>query len=286
MDGVIDLAWLAEDGLRLHARDYPAGAGGAGLPILCLHGLTRNARDFEATAPWLAALGHRVLAADVRGRGGSARDPAANYRLPVYADDARRLLAAAGIDRALVIGTSMGGLIAMELASTHPGLVAGAVVNDVGPVLGEAGLARIAAYTGTPVTIGGWADAAGYARWQNEAAFPHYGEADWAAMARRLFREEAGAIRPDYDPAIARPSPGPARTGEPWAQWAALAACGPVLLLRGARSDLLERPVADAMASHPSVTLVEVPGVGHAPMLDEPAARHAIAAFLEAHGRG
>ena len=273
-----DRFWQSADGLRLHARDYP---GGTGLPIVCLHGLTRNARDFEALAPWLAARGHRVLAVDVRGRGLSARDPAARYGLPVYADDVRRMLETFAIPRALFVGTSMGGLITMALACRHPELVAGAVVNDVGPVLGEKGLTRIASYVGRPANVANWTGAAEYLRLQNAAALPHYGPADWAAMARRMFREDGGTVVPDYDPAIAHPAPMPPPAADPWGQWDALAAAGPVLLLRGALSDLLEAEVATAMASgRPAVTLVEVPDVGHAPMLDEPEAREAITAFL------
>jgi len=276
-----DLFWRSDDGLRLHARDWP-GTGGGRPAILCLHGLTRNARDFDALAPWLAARGHRVLAADMRGRGGSARDPAARYALPAYADDVARLLDGAGLARVLVVGTSMGGLIAAELALRHPGRIAGAVVNDVGPVLGAAGLARIAGYAGRPVEVADWADAAAYARRHNGDALPHYGPDDWDAMARRLFRGGAGGRPvPDYDPAIARPAADVPAAADPWAAWTALVAAGPVLLIRGETSDILEPVTAEAMAATGDVTLAQVPGVGHAPMLDEPAALSAIARFLD-----
>jgi len=275
-----DMVWRSADGLQLHARAYPAGGAGDGLPILCLHGLTRNARDFEEVAPWLAGLGHRVIAADTRGRGRSAWDPAADYHLPTYAADVEALLDAAGIGRAILLGTSMGGLIAMALAIRAPDRIAGAIVNDVGPVIAEAGLTRIAAYVGKPVEIPDWEAAAAYVRWQNEAAYPAFGPADWKAMARRLLTEREGRIVPDYDPAIAQPR-GEATRSDPWAAWAALAAAGPVLLLRGTRSDILDRTVAEAMAAgRPGVRWLEVPAVGHAPTLDEPTVRASLAEWL------
>ena len=127
-------SWRAADGLALSARDYPGAAGPARLPVVCLHGLTRNGRDFEEVAPALAATGRRVLVPDMRGRGCSARDPTpANYAIPVYAADVAALAAAAGVARAVFVGTSMGGLITMTLALTAPALVASAVLNDVGP---------------------------------------------------------------------------------------------------------------------------------------------------------
>jgi pimeloyl-ACP methyl ester carboxylesterase len=277
-DGAEDYFWTAADGLRLHARRYAAWK--SGLPILCLHGLTRNARDFEPVAPWLAGLGHPVIAADVRGRGGSRWDPAADYHLPTYAQDVAALLDALDIPRAILLGTSMGGLIAMALATQAPDRIAGAIVNDVGPVIAEAGLTRIAAYVGKPVEIADWDAAAAYVHWQNEAAYPAFGPADWAAMARRLMIERDGRIMPDYDPAIAQPK-GEVPRGDPWAAWAALVKAGPVLLIRGQRSDILERAVAEAMvAGRPNTRWLEVPAVGHAPTLDEPVVRAAIAEFL------
>jgi len=272
------LWWESAEGLRLHAVDYPAA--GDTLPVICLHGLTRNARDFAALGSWIAAQGRRAIAVDVRGRGLSAWDPAADYRLRAYVDDVVRMADRFAIARAIFIGTSMGGLITMELAGARPGLVAAAVLNDVGPELAAAGLTRIASYTGKAPPVESWADAAAYARWQNEQALPHYREADWAAMARRLFRERDGRIVADYDPDIARAFADGAMPADPWASWERLADGRPVLLLRGGISDLLDADIAARMAERPGVTLATVPGVGHAPMLDEPAAREAIAGFL------
>ena len=277
-DDPTDLFWESAEGLELHARDY--AASGSLLPVICLHGLTRNARDFEKLGPWLAALGRRAIAVDVRGRGLSAWDPAADYRLPAYVEDVERLAARFGIDRAVFIGTSMGGLITMDVARAHPALVASAVINDVGPELAVAGLARIASYTGKAVPIESWADAAAYVRWQNEHALPHYGEADWDAMARRMFHDRDGRIAADYDPAIARALADGATPADPWASWEGLADGRPVLLLRGATSDLLDADVAARMAEREGVKLAMVPDVGHAPMLDEAASLAAIEGFL------
>ena len=286
MDGYADRWWTSADGLRLYARDYPGAAGEARLPVVCIHGLTRNSADFGAVAPLIAAAGRRVLAVDVRGRGRSDRAPdPMTYLPPVYAGDVAALLDQAGISRALFVGTSMGGLITMALAALRPTAVAGAVLNDIGPEVAREGLARIAAYAGQPVAVETWADAAAYARRTNAAAFPHYGEAEWDAFARRLFREdEAGRPVLDYDPEISAPirAAGPeALTPDLWPAFSGLAAGRPLLLVRGATSDLLDAAIAGRMrAAAPHMRFVEVPGVGHAPMLDEPAARAAIEAFL------
>jgi pimeloyl-ACP methyl ester carboxylesterase len=275
--------WPSREGLMLHARDYRAGDGLAQLPVICLHGLTRNAKDFGTLAPWLAERQRRVLAADVRGRGLSDWDPKADYRLPAYADDVVRLMDALGMRRAIFVGTSMGGLITMELATARPDLVAAAVVNDVGPVLAPAGLMRIASYVGRKQTISNWDEAIAYVRWQNGHALPHYGDADWKAMAERLFRERDGKVVLDYDPDIAKPFADAPLMADPWERWNALAEGRPVLLLRGGLSDLLTDALAEAMvAGHPEASLRVVPGVGHAPMLDEPEALAALEAFLDA----
>jgi pimeloyl-ACP methyl ester carboxylesterase len=276
-----DLYWHAADGLTLHARDYGAADGLARLPVICLHGLTRNAKDFEGVAPWLAARQRRVLAVDVRGRGLSDWDSKADYRLPTYADDVARLMDSLGLARAIFIGTSMGGLITMELAATRPDLVAGAAINDVGPVLAEAGLIRIASYVGQKPEVKTWDDAAAYARRLNGHAFPAYEDADWRAMAERLFRERDGRVALDYDPDISKPFADAPLMIDPWDRWSALVEGRPVLLLRGGASDLLAEDVAEKMvAGHTDAVLRLVPGIGHAPMLDEPAALTALEEFL------
>lgn len=273
--------WTAPDGLALFGRDYAAAGGEARLPVVCLHGLTRNSRDFEELAPWLAARQRRVLALDMRGRGQSARDPQERYDLATYVEDIAALLARLGIGRAQFVGTSMGGLITVELATRHPALVAGAVINDIGPQLAPQGLARIAGYVGKGGALPDWQAAAQACAALNADVFPHHGAADWLAMARRLFREEKGQIVADYDPAIAVALTRIVADPDPWAKWHSFAQARPVLVLRGTRTDLLEQSVAEAMVKgHAQAKLALVDGIGHAPMMDEPDALAALEPFF------
>lgn len=281
--------WTSADGLSLFARDYAGGEGPARLPVICIHGLTRNSRDFEIVAPRIASLGRRVLAIDVRGRGGSDRDPEPmRYNPAVYAGDVIALMAQAGLARAIFVGTSMGGLIAMTLAALRPDLIGGTVLNDVGPEVGQAGLARIGGYVGGPFSAADWAEAADYCRRTNGEALPHLSDDQWLSMARRTFRVGAdGRLTPDYDPAISQvfrtaPTAAPA-TAAPdlWPLFAALSAGRPTLVVRGAKSDILEAATVERMqAMAPHMGRVEVAGVGHAPLLEEPEAEAGIDAFL------
>jgi pimeloyl-ACP methyl ester carboxylesterase len=281
-----DLTWTSDDGLALYARDYAPKGPASGVPVVCIHGLTRNARDFEDLAPRIAALGRRVLAVDIRGRGRSARDPQPlNYHPGTYAGDIAALLDATAIDRAIFVGTSMGGIIAMILASIKPEAIVATVLNDVGPELSPVGLARISGYVGGASTFAAWDAATAYAKTINGAAFPTYTDADWAVFARRLVDEGPdGTLTLAYDPDISVPfrtadSASPAPNMYPL--FHALAACGPVLLVRGALSDLIDPPIAARMrAAAPHMAYVEVPEVGHAPTLTEPAAWKALDAFL------
>jgi pimeloyl-ACP methyl ester carboxylesterase len=295
------ITYTSTDGLTLYARDYPAGmeAGPAALapaqlptrlppplPVICIHGLTRNSADFDEFAPAIAALGRRVLALDVRGRGHSQRDPdPANYTPQVYAGDVVKLMADLGIARAVFVGTSMGGLITIALAERHLDLIAAAVLNDVGPVLSERGLARIAGYTGKPVEIASWEAAARHVRDINACAFPDNPAPEWDKWARRAFEQDgAGRLAPRYDPKIAIAlQTGKLKTTSLASRMAfrRLAGARPLLLVRGALSDLLEARQADWMRrAAPSMAYVEVPQVGHAPMLTEAPAFAAIVRFL------
>ena len=282
------ISYQSGDGLALYARDYPAAAGPARLPVICLHGLTRNSGDFDELAPRIAALGRRVLVPDVRGRGHSAHDPHPdNYNPVVYAGDVVKLMHDLGIARAIFIGTSMGGLITMTLAVRHLELIAGAVINDVGPVLSVKGLARIAGYAGRCGTLASWDDAASYIKDINACAFPDAPEEEWGKWARRAFEEdETGKLALRYDPRIAlalqtgklRPTSLPARLA-----FKRLAHRRPTLLVRGALSDLLEAEQAAWMRrAAPTMQYTEVPNVGHAPMLTEPQSLEAIRQFLAA----
>ena len=278
--------WTSADGLSLYARDYAPASGPAKLPVIAIHGLTRNSADFEVIAPLIAQSGRRVLAIDIRGRGRSDRAPdPMTYQPATYAQDVLALLNQTGIERAVFLGTSMGGLITMALAAIRSKVIAAAIVNDVGPEVAKEGLARIAAYSGQPVDTPTWADAAAYARKINAVALPHYGDADWTAFARRTFVEgPEGAPILNYDPDIAVPiraAGAKALVPNLWPMFGRLARGRPVLLVRGQTSDLLSEKIAARMRKRaPKMDYVEVPGVGHAPMLDEPEARAAIFPFL------
>ncbi|MDB5461004.1 MAG: Alpha/beta hydrolase [Caulobacteraceae bacterium] len=291
-----DRFWTAPDGLALHARDYSAASGPARAPVICIHGLTRNARDFEDLAPRLAAGrqsggARRVLAVDVRGRGGSAWDPdPSHYAPPVYAGDILALMDALAIARAVFIGTSMGGLITMVVSALRPAAVAAAVLNDVGPELAAEGLARIGGYVGGGPPITDWDAAAAYAERLNRTAFPAYGADDWRAFARRIFTEQDGRPALDYDPGISqafkKPDPKPGEEPPPppdlWPLFKGLAKA-PLLTIRGGASDLLSPDIAGRMReAAPDMAYAEVADVGHAPMLDEPEALAAIDALLKA----
>ena len=278
--------WTSSDGLSLFARDYPGADGPAQLPVIAIHGLTRNSADFDAIAPLIARSGRRVLALDVRGRGRSDRatDPM-TYQPPVYAKDVLGLLEVAGIDRAVFLGTSMGGLITMAISALKSRVVAAAILNDIGPAVSPEGLARIAGYSGQPVDTPTWAAAADYARRINSVAFPHYGDADWDAFARRIFKEGTeGAPILNYDPDISVPikaAGAKALVPNLWPYFRRLARKRPTLLIRGGTSDLLGADIAAKMQkAAPEMRYAEIPDVGHAPMLDEPESKAAIFEFL------
>lgn len=279
-----DLTWRGEGDLALYARDY--GEAGGRLPVICIPGLTRNARDFEDTAPWIAAQGRRVLAVDLRGRGRSARDPdPRRYNPRVYAKDMEALLAALGAEKALFVGTSLGGLVTMALAARSPRRIGGAVLNDVGPRVAEAGLARIRGYAGKSAPVETWADDAAYAKRINGVAFPDYPDEAWLPVARRLFAETDGKPVLDYDPRVFRaPNPVAARLAQPllWAAFKRLGRTGPVLLVHGQISDIIDDATIDRMKRlAPHLQVAAVPRVGHAPMLNEPAAKAALASYLD-----
>jgi pimeloyl-ACP methyl ester carboxylesterase len=280
------ILYTGKDGLALHARDYAAAAPSGRLPVICIHGLTRNAADFDEFAPMVAALGRRVLALDVRGRGDSARDPDAdNYKQQVYADDVIALMDKLAIPRAVFVGTSMGGLITLALAGRDIGRIGAAVLNDIGPVISQKGLARIAGYAGKRAAPASWQEAAAYMRELNVCAFPDNGAAEWDKWARRAFAQDAeGRLAPRYDASIAKAmQTGKLKTTSLGLRrdFRRLAQAVPTLLVRGELSDLLEARQSGWMRRQaPAMDYAEVPGIGHAPMLTEPVAFDAIARFL------
>ena len=279
--------WQSADGLTLHFRDYPGREplGDARPPVICLHGLTRNARDFEALAPHIAARGWRVLVPEMRGRGRSAYAPdPASYAVPTYAADLAGLLAQEGIDRFVSIGTSMGGLITMALAAASPERIAAVVLNDVGPVVEQAGLERIKAYVGQGRSFPTWVHAARALAELHGETHPDFALEDWLAMAKRTMTlVGSGRIAFDYDMRIAEPifaSDAAAVPPDLWPMLRALAG-RPAVLVRGALSTILSAETLARMAEAlPGARTVTVPATGHAPSLDEPEVRAAIDAML------
>ncbi len=272
------------DGPRIAYRDYPSEGPETGPPVLCLHGLTRNLRDFDELAPRIAALGRRVVTASQRGRGQSDADPAPErYNPAVYAGDMIALLDHLGIERAVFVGTSMGGLMTMIVAMQAPGKVAAAVLNDVGPVVSPEGLERIRSYVGGDAQVSSWREAASYCRSINGVAFPkETSESYWETFARKLFHETApGRLELEYDPAISKPfGDAPPDAVDLWPFFDALKAV-PVLSVRGGLSDVLSaETVAEMQARKPDMQVATAPDIGHAPFMTEPAAFAALSQFI------
>ena len=284
-----DRWWQTHDGLRLYARDYPAAPGRVRLPVICLHGLTRNSADFEEVAPYIAALDRRVIVPDLRGRGLSQYDPdSSNYHAWTYAKDVLDLCDNLGIGRAIFIGASAGGVVTMVLSTLRPTLIRSAILNDTGPSIPPKALARIAGLAAAkPVAFKNWHDASMFIAEQNRRAFPNYAPADWLKFARRVcLKGRDGLLRPAFDPRITeafRSGTLTASTYDLEPCYDSLAHGRKLLVVRGALSDVLEAREAKRMvAAGPDVTCVEIPHTGHAPVLSEPVAQAAVTEFLEA----
>lgn len=275
--------WWSNDGIRLHYRDYPGPQSGAdNVPLLCMPGLTRNARDFEGLAEHVAQT-RRVIAVDFRGRGesGYAKDPMIYVPL-TYAQDIMLLGQEAGFSRFVACGTSLGGIVTMLLAVMGKERLAGAILNDVGPVIEPAGIARIGSYVGQGGSQPTWVHAARAAQELHGSLFPDWELDDWIRMVKRSHKlSKEGRIVADYDSKIAEPFRVPG--GEAGVDlWPALEALGgvPTLILRGALSDILSDATAREMEQRLKAELVTVDRIGHAPTLDEAQARKAIDALL------
>ncbi len=279
-----DRYWASSDGLKLHYRDYAGADGAAGRPpVLCMHGLTRNARDFENLAEHLSRT-FRVIVPEMRGRGMSEYAPNSDsYSPAVYVGDVERLLEEQKIESFIAIGTSMGGLMTMMMATAKPGRIAAVVMNDIGPELNPAGIERIGGYVGQQRSYPTWMHAARSMASVHQSSFPDYDLEKWLHMAKRtMVVGQNGRISYDYDMAIAEPfsRPGNVAPTDLWPAFDALKDV-PMVLLRGELSDLLLPDTVTQMGERSSVmTSITVPRVGHAPTLDEPEARAAIDELL------
>ena len=273
----------AADGTSLYARDYAPLADKGLTPVVCLPGLTRNAKDFETIAPALA-VDRRVLALDFRGRGKSGWADPLTYRPDQEVTDTLHVLDHLGVGRFAIIGTSRGGIVAMVMAARALPRMAGVLFNDIGPRIDVEGLLRIRSYLGGDPQFDDWAAAVAAIKATNPG-FPGLSEAEWLGFARRVFREDNGRPRADYDPGLARnfPSAEDIRAGKMPELWALLdlMADVPSAVLRGEHSDLLSaETVARMQRHHRALAAVTVPDRGHVPFLDEPASKAAIAEWL------
>lgn len=272
--------YRSQDDLRLYWREYGDPCATA-TPVLCLAGLTRNSKDLHELALHLGQT-RRVLAPDYRGRGRSAYDPDwRNYNVRVCLDDIRHLLAVAGVHRVAVIGTSLGGILAMAMAAAYPTLLAGAVLNDVGPEVEIAGLRHIVEYIRVDRPQPDIDSAVATIR-RMLPRVQFRDPAIWQKMVENTYRKgDDGLLHFDWDVAIVRPLLEPAEpTPDLWPLFRALKRV-PALALRGEVSEILSEATFAAMArAKPDMTQLTVAGTGHTPTLSEPEVRQAIDGFL------
>jgi pimeloyl-ACP methyl ester carboxylesterase len=271
----------ASDGLRLHALDH-GEPGSPRLPVVCLPGLSRTAEDFTPLATALAK-DRRVLALDLRGRGQSGydRDPA-NYKIAVETDDVITVMTALAVGPAVFVGTSRGGLVTMTLATKRADLLAGVVLNDIGPVVDTGGVMRIKSYVGKLRQPTSFEEGADILREISDDQFPNLTAAEWLAAAKRAWREDGGRLVVTYDPALTHTL----ETVSPdkpfptlWQEFDAMAGV-PLMVVHGANSDILSAATVTAMqARRPDMEVVTVPDQGHAPLLSDARTITAIAAF-------
>ncbi len=278
----------ARDGLQLHFRDYGSPQD-PGLPVVCLPGLSRRSADFGPRASALSsglACGkrRRVQALDYRGRGLSDYDPDwKNYSMPVENDDILTVLGEAGVERAVIVGTSRGGLHAMMLSETRPSVLAGVVLNDIGAVFEPRGMARIRSYVGKVAAPNSEAEAVELLKKQMSEHFTGLSDADWAAYARMTFADEEGRFALRYDQQLGKAmesfdlaQPMPAL----WTRFDGLRDT-PLLIIRGGNSDLFSPETLAEMAQrHPGSEIHIVEGQGHPPLLIDAESIQWIADFV------
>lgn len=286
-DGFSDFFYSAPDGLRLHARVY-GDVPQKTAPVVCLPGLSRNARDFHELALYLSrheTTPRKVVVFDYRGRGLSAYDRNwRNYNVVTEADDVVAGCIAAGVEKAHFIGTSRGGLIIHRLGSVRPTLFQSLVLNDIGPVIEGEGLAQIRAYLERSPKPRDMAEAATIQRAAHGVAFPALSESDWQRFADAIYRQDRGGPVPDFDPALLKTlssfdldKPIPAI----WHLFEALRGF-PMLIIRGANSKLFTAATMAEMAHrHPACETMTVEGQGHPPLLETGDLPARIAAFFD-----
>jgi pimeloyl-ACP methyl ester carboxylesterase len=281
--------YTSRDGLRLYARRYAAGKDDGARPVLCLPGLTRNAKDFHLLATHLSEASEPtrdVYCVDYRGRGQSDHDRDwGNYTPYNEMLDILDFMTITGLHEACVIGTSRGGIIAMLMAVMRPTAIGVCVLNDIGPVLETGGLARIKGYVGKTPVPANWQEAGGIVKTMNEQFFPYIEDDEWEQIARQMFADAGGRPQSDYDPKLANAMDQidlSKKVPAMWPQFQALSHA-PTLVLHGENSDLLSETTVREMAKrHPRLTTHTVPDQGHPPLLRDMETMELIAGFIAA----
>ncbi|WP_286831077.1 MULTISPECIES: alpha/beta fold hydrolase [Kordiimonas] len=265
------------DGLKQHYRDYNQAGDNAPV-VLCMPGLTRNARDFEAIAEHLSDR-CRVICVEQRGRGQSDWDPNPSRYLPVtYVADMMALLAHLGVDKVIAIGTSLGGLMTIMIQAMHPGKLQAAVINDIGPEIDPKGIERIKSYVGKGTPPETWEAAVEAVKTANAGVYPNFTEEDWRWYTENLYEDVDGKPAVMYDPAISQNFNSEESQSSPdlWPYFKTLHSI-PMVVLRGGISDILSAETLERMArEHPDLVPVTVPGIGHVPLMREPECKQAI----------
>lgn len=279
----LDKYFTCADGLRLHFRDYPHAD--ARMTVLCLHGLTRNAADFDEIAEVLSHR-YRVIVVDQRGRGLSDYDPKPKrYRPDVYVQDTLQLIRTLDLNNLLLIGTSMGALMGILMGAMMPQKFSGIILNEAGPVIETAGLEKIKSYLKNARPVTSWEDAETLSKQMYSPAFPIFNDQQWQQYTRKSwFDDGAGKPAPACDPAVSQATINHSEVAVPANLWPLFKGMYsvPVLVIRGELSEILAaKTVTEMCRQHPNCEGITVPNVGHAPTLQEPEAETAILAFAE-----
>lgn len=289
------------DGTKLYARIYPnrngnmaecvdtSGSTGekSDVTLLCMHGLTRNSKDFDGIAEALSQH-YSLIVVDQRGRGKSSWSDPSTYTPMIYMRDMFKLLEALKKSEVMVIGTSMGGIIAMLMAATKPKLIKGVVLNDVGPEVDKSGVEKIKGYIGKNRSVPSWEMAETCCQSSYGGGFPEYTDKDWKTFARRLYTEKSKTeIVLDYDPAIDDVVKNNASSTVPPDLWSLFHSLDnkPLMVVRGENSDILSAQCLKKMLSgntHSISRGLTVRNRAHAPMLDEEESKRAILEYLTA----
>lgn len=276
--------YKSSDGLRLFYRSFCRQSAIEADPVICLPGLTRNSRDFDDLALLLSKR-RRVITTDLRGRGCSEYDPdRTNYHPAQYVADIWDLLDHLDVSRVIVIGTSLGGWMAMVMADERPATIAGVVMNDIGPELDPVGVARVQASAGLLPPVADWDEAVVQVKQHYELAYPDWSESKWLSFAKRTYSQSGNGnldINLDRNVGVASREGKSGLLQDPWQLFDALLPI-PLLVLRGERSDILSIETLEKMQLRkPDLTTVIVRIRGHVPYLDEPEAIDAIETFLD-----